>query len=206
MSNATPRKKDRPTVGRKARAAAARAVEARKRRRDRILLGGGIAAVVGVVAVLLATGLKSGVTDPVAWDLPAMGPTAEQQERVTLAEFRGSPTVVNFFASWCVECDRELPGFARVSSELDGRVDFVGVASQETGDPMLMPTRHAVTGWPLAEDTGGSAGGLSRELGARGMPLTAFYDADGRLLHTQLGSLTEGQLREAIGQFYGIDV
>lgn len=57
-----------------------------------------------------------------------------------------------------------------------------------------------------AVDVGGHNGsGLSRALGARGTPLTAFYDAGGTLLHVQLGALSEPQLRAAISQLYGID-
>ena len=68
-----------------------------------------------------------------------------------------------------------------------------------------MPERHDVTWWTLAQDVGGrNRSGLSEGLGARGMPLTAFYDEGGRLLHTQLGALSEVQLREAIRQLYGI--
>ena len=126
---------------------------------------------------------------------------------MALADYRGGPTVVNFFASWCVECDRELPGFARVSNELRDQVQFVGIASQETGDPMFMPERHGVDWWPLARDIGGSNGsGLSIAMGARGMPLTAFYDDGGKLLHVQLGSITEPQLRSFINQLYGIEI
>lgn len=198
------KKKGRPTASKKQRATAARAVARRRQLRNRLVIGGGGTVVAVIVVWLLVGGVRTGVTDPAAWDLPAMGPTAERQERVTLAEFRGSPTIANFFASWCVECDRELPGFERVSAELGDRIDFVGIASQETGDPLHMPTKHGVDWWPLAHDLGGSHGGLSRELGARGMPLTAFYDAEGRLLHTQLGSMSEAQLRSAIEQLYGI--
>lgn len=91
-------------------------------------------------------------------------------------------------------------------SELGTEINFVGVASQENGDPMTMPARHDVTEWPLARDVGGrNRSGLSEALGARGMPLTAFYDADGNFLNVQLASITEAQLRAIITQLYGIE-
>lgn len=43
-------------------------------------------------------------------------------------------------------------------------------------------------------------------MGARGMPLTAFYDDGGQLLHVQLGSITETQLRSFINDLYGIEL
>lgn len=199
-------KPTRPSGSKKQRAAARRRAARRRRLTRRVAsVALGLAATAAIVALAAGGTAANGSTDPVSWDLPAMGATRDVQDRVALADFRGQPTVVNFFASWCTACDAELPGFARVSEQLAGQVAFVGVASQETGDPLLMPRRHGVDWWTLARDTGGHTGdGLSRALGARGMPLTAFYDADGQLVHVQLGALTEPQLRASIGQLYGI--
>ncbi len=183
---------------------------ARKRARTRKIRNWGI----GVVVIIAVAGgivwgevtKATGSTDPAAWDLPAIGPTAEHQERVRLADFAGKPTVVNFFASWCVECDRELPGFRTVSTEFADQINFVGIASQETGNALTMPSRHDVLDWPLAQDVGGrNRSGLSEALGARGMPLTAFYSPEGELLHRQLGALDEGQLRQILAQLYGVE-
>ncbi|MGH2685528.1 MAG: TlpA family protein disulfide reductase, partial [Actinomycetota bacterium] len=142
----------------------------------------------------------SGSADPRAFDLPALAGDG----RIRLADFKGKPVVLNFFASWCTTCDFELPGFARVSRELEGEVVFVGVNSQETGDGMLMPERHGITWWPLAEDIGNSD--LHRALGGRGMPITAFYDAEGNLVDFVGGALDEANLRARVAQLYGVEV
>jgi thiol-disulfide isomerase/thioredoxin len=113
--------------------------------------------------------------------------------------------VVNFFASWCITCDFELPGFARVSEELGNEVTFVGVNALETGDPMTMPERHGITSWPLARDIGSRGSDLHAALGGRGMPITAFYDPAGRLVHVEPGALDEARLRDVIAQLYGIE-
>ena len=169
-------------------------------------------AAVAVLAVSVAfvtrpdPGAASGVTTDVdGWVLPAMGQTAASQDTVALADFAGQPAVVNFFASWCTACDAELPAFVSVTEQLRDRVQFVGIASQETGDPMFMPNRHGLDGlWPLARDAGPGGGGLSRGLGARGMPVTAFYDSDGSLLRQHVGAMTEGSLLATISELFGI--
>ncbi|MGQ0574795.1 MAG: TlpA family protein disulfide reductase [Pseudonocardia sp.] len=155
-----------------------------------------VLAVVGVLA-FRGDGAAAGTsTDPAAFALPAL--TGDGQVR--LDELRGRPVVVNFFASWCGLCDAELPGFATVSAELRDRVVFVGIATLETGDPLLMPRRHGIAWWPLARDVGGRQGsGLHDALaGPAGMPVTAFYDAQGRLVDTHVGVLPEAALREAV--------
>lgn len=186
---------------------------AARRRKTRNWTVGALTAVAVGVLVALAVAAGGGgsdldSTDPAAWNLPAMGSTAEVRERVALAEFSGQPTVVNFFASWCVECDRELPGFAAVSAELDGQVSFVGIASAETGNALFMPEKHGVDWWPLARDVGGRGGNdLAVALGARpgAMPLTAFYDSDGQPLGVWLGALLEPNLRSCLQELYALD-
>jgi len=141
-------------------------------------------------------------TDPALWSLPALNGGG----LVALSQFRGRPTVVNFFASWCSACNSELPGFATVSGELRGRVSFVGVDALETGDPNFMPNRHHITWWPLARDVGGAHGsGLHDALGGgNSMPLTAFYDPTGTLIDVERGALPETGLRLKIQQPFGI--
>lgn len=170
------------------------------------LLAVGAVIVAVVVAVALATGGGggSGITDPARFDLPAI----QGDGRVKLADYRGKPVVVNFFASWCSACDSELPGFAKVSDQLRGQVQFLGVDSLDTGDPLYMPNRHHIRWWPLARDIRGSQrSGLHDALGGgNGMPLTAFYNAKGKLLGVDRAALPESTLRVRLHDLYGVDV
>jgi thiol-disulfide isomerase/thioredoxin len=139
--------------------------------------------------------------DPARFDLPTLTGTG----RVRLADFRGKPLVVNFFASWCTACRGELPGMAAVARELKGRVTFAGIDSQENGDGLAMARQYGVDQWPLARDVGGTQdSGLHDALGARGMPLTAFYDSSGRLVSVVFGAITEDDLRSRIHALFGI--
>jgi thiol-disulfide isomerase/thioredoxin len=140
-------------------------------------------------------------TQPSSWELPRLdGPGS-----VKLADLHGRPTVVDFFASWCEACKGELPGMATVSTALRGKVNFVAVASQENGDALAMARTYKVDWWPLARDVGGTqASGLHDALGARGMPLTAFYDGSGKVLTVVFGAISEADLRSRIQALYGI--
>lgn len=170
-----------------------------------ILATGGalVLAAVAALAFRADTSDDTGSTDPENFDLPAID---DPEQRIRLADFRGRPVVVNFFASWCTACDAELPGFAKLSRQLDGEITFIGVNALETGDPMYMPRRHDITWWPLASDQGGRNGsGLHAALGGRGMPITAFYDTEGQLIHVDLGALPEPALRQRLHDLYNTD-
>jgi thiol-disulfide isomerase/thioredoxin len=124
-----------------------RAATARQAAADRKLR----VAVIGVaVLILVAAGVLAfrggsqtagAVTNPAAFSLPALNGNGW----VRLAHYRGKPVVVNFFASWCTECQAELPGFRQEAIALRGKVIFIGVDSLETGDKNFLP--HLFT-WP----------------------------------------------------------
>lgn len=197
--------KGQATPSRRKRKAAQQAAAARHRRRQYLVIALAVVGVLGfIVFVSVRSADPSGTTEAEDFDLPSIS----DDSRVRLADFEGSPVVVNFFATWCEACDAELPGFSRVSSELEGEVVFVGVNSQESGRRMELPERHGIEWWPLGRDVGGpfaGGSGLWRDLGGgRGLPGTAFYDEQGSLLSFNPGVLSEVDLRAQLAQYYGV--
>ena len=55
----------------------------------------------------------------------------------SLADFRGTPLVVNFFAAWCVPCIAEMPDFQTVFEEVEGEVAFLGLSQDTSADAAL---------------------------------------------------------------------
>lgn len=160
-----------------------------------------------IVGAIVVNGIRDaaddggeGVVAREAFDLPNLQDEDNPDNRVRLADFAGTPTVVNFFASWCETCDEELPDFRDVALDLDGEVDFIFVNTQETGDWKAMAERNEITQFTLAKDIQGTRrNGLYRQLGGLGgLPMTAFYDAEGNLLDTGLVPFTEAQLRRSL--------
>ncbi len=164
-----------------------------------------------IVGALIFNGVRDtlddggdGVTAVASWDLPALDDDANPDGRVRLADFQGTPTVVNFFASWCDACDEELPDFRETALALEGQVDFVFVNSNETGNWRPMAERNDIEQFPLVQDIRGTQrNGLYRALrGTGGMPMTAFYDADGSLIDVVLTAMNAENLNQRLA-FYG---
>ena len=115
--------------------------------------------------------------------------------RVSAADFRGRPLVLNFWASWCPFCIEEMPGFERVHREFGDAVAFLGVDLQD--DPALagdLAERTGVT-YRLAEDPDGS---VYATIGGLGMPTTLLVSADGGIERKITGPLEPDQLRRLI--------
>ncbi len=198
--------RDRPTASYKqGRAAAARRAAVRRKLRAAVI---GVAALilvaVGVLAFHGGRPTADAVTNPAEFSLP----TLKGNGWVRLAHYRGKPVVVNFFASWCAECQAELPGFRQEASALKGKVIFIGVDSLETGDKNFLPNLfHLASVFAaLARDVGPDGDGLHAALGGGNtMPLTAFYGADGRLLDVERAALVPvSALETKIAQLFGV--
>ena len=198
---------DRPAAAsQKSRAAAAR--KAAVRRRQRAAVVGALVLILVAVAVLALRGGRSApagvVTNPAAFTLPAL----DGNGQVRLARYRGTPVAVNFFASWCTQCQAELPGFKQEADALKGKVTFIGVDSLETGDKNFLPNLFHLAGSfaALARDVGPDGNDLHAALGGGNtMPLTAFYGAGGRLLDVERGALVPvGALKAKIARLIGV--
>jgi thiol-disulfide isomerase/thioredoxin len=194
---------------RQARRTAQAAAELRARRRRTITTISVVVVGLLFVAGLLAFALRStstssanATTTPTGFDLPSLaGPG-----RIRLADFRGKPTVVNFFASWCTQCEAELPGFRTAVDKYKGKVNFVFINSNDPGNGKAMAKAHDLLSLPVARDVGAPDGsGLYRSLGGTGgMPITAFYDANGKVIDKSFGALIGPSLDTAIKRVYGV--
>jgi thiol-disulfide isomerase/thioredoxin len=169
----------------------------------------GIAGAIGVALVGLLVVLwpapAVGDTTATAWDLPEL----DGDSRVALADSLGTPTVAAFFASWCEVCEHEIPEYLAVSQQVGDQVHFVGIDTQDNGSGLGDAERWGIAGvWPLARDIGGTNGsGLSTgTFGARGSPMTVFYDEAGTVVHVQQGGLSAQQLLAALDEFFGVTV
>jgi thiol-disulfide isomerase/thioredoxin len=180
-----------------------RKAEARKNTIRNVGIAGAIGvALIGLLVVLWPEPAV-GNTTATAWDLPEL----DGEGRVAIADSYGTPTVAAFFASWCEVCEHEIPDYLAVSQQVGDQVHFVGIDTQDNGSGLGDAERWGIAGvWPLARDIGGTNGsGLSTgTFGARGSPMTVFYDEEGQVVHVQQGGLSAQQLLAALDEFLGV--
>lgn len=113
----------------------------------------------------------------------------------TFAQFAGKPLVVNFWASWCAPCIKEMPDFETVHQEVKDEVTFVGVnVVDQVSDAERMAEKTGVT-YQLVRDPKRS---LLAWFGGTQMPTTAFVDAEGRVVKVVTKALSADELRGEI--------
>lgn len=112
-----------------------------------------------------------------------------------LVHFRGKPMVVNLWATWCPPCVREMPVLHR-AQVANPAVNFVFINQGETAQrvaPWLSARRL-----PLRNVLLDSKGEALAAFNQRGLPTTLFFDAEGRLVGTRTGELSEATLVEKL--------
>jgi thiol-disulfide isomerase/thioredoxin len=114
----------------------------------------------------------------------------------TLADFRGKIVLVNFWATWCGPCVREMPSLVRLQQSLAGSDFTVLALSQDLKgwsviDPFVK--RHGLERLPVYLDRNMGFGHGQR---VEGLPTTILYGRDGRALG-RLAGIAEWDSKEA---------
>ena len=108
---------------------------------------------------------------------------------ITLSSLRGRPTLVNFWASWCPPCRRELPSLQAAYDRYGDKIGFIAIDVKEDQATVESFVKELNLTFPVALDPDGQVSDLSYQ--ARGIPTTIFVDANGVVAARHVGPLDE---------------
>lgn len=121
-------------------------------------------------------------------------------EPVRLSDFRGTPVVINFWASWCGPCQSEMPAFDAAAAEYEGQVRFLMInltdGSQETQATAQAFLDEQGYAFPVYFDLDLEA---ASAYGVYGIPVTYFVDAEGRAVAQARSAISAEVLEKGIG-------
>lgn len=150
--------------------------------------------VAGALLAVLAWGLShpaAGAAPAVAGrPAPALSVHTFDGRTVTIAELRGRPVVLNFWASWCAPCRQEAPVLAGAARSSTG-VSFLGAAIQDADTPARAFQEEFQPPYPTGLVTDGSY----LRYGVTGPPETYFIDGSGIVRYRYAGPLDAPTLR-----------
>jgi thiol-disulfide isomerase/thioredoxin len=160
------------------------------RRRRALLAATGIAAAAAGGAFALWQSRRdatpgAGATPPELWSLRFARPDGGE---LAMATFRGRPLLVNFWATWCPPCIREMPEIERFARQFaPNGWQVLGVAADQ-GKPVRDFLERNPVSYSIAL-AGFEGIALSRQLGNEGgaLPFTVALDARGDVAHRHLG-------------------
>ncbi len=131
------------------------------------------------------------VANFILYDVPEPAPAVtfadERGALRTLADFHGQAVLLNFWATWCVPCKREMPSLDRLEAALGSPAFQVVPLSQDR--TMVNKVRafydeQSIAALPLYIDQSGAS---QRAFGITGLPSTILIDADGKVVGRMVG-------------------
>ena len=119
--------------------------------------------------------------------------------RVRLADLRGRPVLVNFWATWCIPCRDEFPLMVSAYEEHDGedRLEILGIIHDDGEEGARRFAEDMGATWPMLLDPDDQA--WDDYVGV-GMPTSFFIDRDGIVRAFSLGGFTAGGLHAQLGE------
>ncbi len=157
-----------------------------------------------VIAVALIALLAVGLLRPREGNDPIVGqvaPTFTLENidggKIDLAQFKGRPVIVNFFASWCEPCKYEAPLLRQAVLTYGPKgVMFLGIAyNDKPADAKKFRDQYGL-GFPMLLDDDQSRASVA--YGLVGVPETYFINRAGQILERHKGQLLQDDLERGI--------
>ena len=174
-----------------------------RRRTAWYLVGGLLAAAGGIgLQVFRRSSGKDAATIDNLWTWPLQDLNGGPQP---LGRWRGSPLVVNFWATWCEPCRVEMPLLVRTHKKYAANgLQIVGISIDIAAKVQEFAKAYKVT-YPLVI-AGLDVMDIARNLGDQtaGLPYTVVLDRDGRVTARHLGGISETELEAAIAPMLAV--
>lgn len=175
-----------------------------------------ILSVVAVLSALMGVYVSTQQADNIGRDIAkqASPPSAAAQlfamqlpdsegKQQLLSQWKGKPIVLNFWASWCAPCVREMPALSKTQLDFASRgVQVLGIGIDSPQAIQEFKQKHQISYPLLVAGIEGSE--LSRSFGNKlgGLPFTVLVGTDGKVKKTYLGELSFEQLYLDIQAFF----
>ena len=129
---------------------------------------------------------------------PVLTGTDLNGDEVDTATWKGSPGVINVWASWCAPCRAEAPELVAVA-EQNPKVNFLGLDTRDNDDSARQfVKRFGITYPNLPDPNGQLVLKFSDSLPPQAIPSTLLIDSQGRVAGRFLGAVEAQELQDAL--------
>lgn len=124
---------------------------------------------------------------------------------VKLSDKKGKPVVMNFWATWCGYCVREMPMFETAFKSYGDKIEFMMINLTDGDRETVKSAKKYIAAdkytFPVYFDTYGEA---LKAYEAYSIPVTVFVNADGTVFDKQIGAFDEESFNAKLEQFLAV--
>lgn len=130
----------------------------------------------------------------------------QNQQQLTLNQFKGKPVIINFWATWCPLCVKKMGGLNNFAEKFQAQGGQVLAISQDKGGISKVRAFYTRNGYNNLGIYLDATGHLLQAFGVKGLPTSIFIDAQG----TEVGRLQGGfdwegaKVSQMVTDYFGI--
>jgi thiol-disulfide isomerase/thioredoxin len=184
------------------------------RSRGRLAIATAMALAAGVATFIVTRNLlepETRPTDPVqAAVIPEYRPEVTLADRDgkprSLSEWDGKPLIINFWATWCAPCRREIPMLNALAVEEEyAGFEIIGIAIDFREDVLKYLEKMPIDYTVLIGEQDGLAAARAFGMESIGLPFTAFTDRQGRIATIHVGEMNRPQAQVILSAIREVD-
>ena len=121
---------------------------------------------------------------------------------ISLNDFKGKYVLVDFWASWCGPCLREMPNVVKLYKECKGKnFEIFGVSLDNKKDAWVKAIKANGMKWPQGSDLKGWGSEPARLCNVSAIPFTVLIDPEGEVIAIDLrGEQLHAKVKEVLGK------
>ncbi len=134
-------------------------------------------------------------------DMPDFTIQTPEGKDISMKDFRGKYVLVDFWASWCGPCMREMPNVVKLYKECKGKnFEIFGVSLDNKKDAWEKAIKANGMKWPQGSDLKGWAAEPAHLCNVSAIPFTVLLDPEGKVIAINLrGEQLHAKVKEVLG-------
>lgn len=120
---------------------------------------------------------------------------------ITLSELQGKPVIINFWATWCGPCVKEMPAFERLKDDFGDKIGIIAVNCGDDAETVKDFVEENGYTFPVVLDEEYS---ISMLYPTNSIPYTVVLDAEGKVTHISTGTLDADTMYERYKEALGV--
>lgn len=152
-------------------------------------------------SIITATAKEKGGAPPSVGEPVSLKFNAVKGGKVDLETLKGKVVLIDFWATWCGPCVKEVPNVVATYEKLhDKGFEIVGISLDQNRSALTKFTKDNKMTWPQYFDGKGWDNEVSTRFGIRSIPAMWLVDKEGKLVTTNARSNLESQVEALLAK------